>query len=362
MAYVAVKGGREAIDNSLSFFDIQRGILQEDTPSLQAVMNSVPLLVDRIMGEGSLYAPTIAASAILQTAGDTLEAAFMVRAYRTTLPRLAYSEPISTSTMRVQRRISSAFKEIPGGQILGPTPDYSLRLIDLADSSEEKQALLKSFLTTAIDKEDIPESFPKMIEMLRKEGLVADRSCLGETEKSPFDVTRHSMEFPPQRSAALQTMARGETGGMLALAYSNVRGYGTAHPTIGELRVGTIVVQVRNPLDGTLVPAAEIVVTESETITHVKSVNGKPLFQVGYGICFGQNETKAISMAILDSAMRTDFPEYPSEDSEFVLSHIDGIESMGFTNHFKLPHYVTFQSDLDRLRKSQSLFEEVEME
>jgi alpha-D-ribose 1-methylphosphonate 5-triphosphate synthase subunit PhnI len=56
--------------------------------------------------------------------------------------------------------------------------------------------------------------------------------------------------------------------------------------------------------------------------------------------------------------MRTAEKTAPAEDQEFVLSHIDGIESMGFTNHWKLPHYVDFQSDLDRLRKTQSLEKE----
>ena len=46
----------------------------------------------------------------------------------------------------------------------------------------------------------------------------------------------------------------------------------------------------------------------------------------------------------------------PNQDQEFVLLHVDGIESMGFCNHYKLPHYVTFQSDLDRLRHAQQQF------
>jgi alpha-D-ribose 1-methylphosphonate 5-triphosphate synthase subunit PhnI len=56
-------------------------------------------------------------------------------------------------------------------------------------------------------------------------------------------------------------------------------------------------------------------------------------------------------MAVLDRAMSAAEPEAPSEDQEFVLTHVDGIESMGFCNHYKLPHYVSFQSELDRLRK-----------
>lgn len=63
-------------------------------------------------------------------------------------------------------------------------------------------------------------------------------------------------------------------------------------------------------------------------------------------------------MAVLDRTMRTEGGDTPVEDQEYVLSHIDGIEAMGFCNHWKLPHYVDFQSDLDRLRKTRTLKQE----
>ncbi|MCG6968497.1 MAG: carbon-phosphorus lyase complex subunit PhnI, partial [Gammaproteobacteria bacterium] len=91
--------------------------------------------------------------------------------------------------------------------------------------------------------------------------------------------------------------------------------------------------------------------TESGGKSTVKST-----FTLGYGACFGHNEIKAISMAILDRALQKgmqDGPRNPSEDPEFVLLHIDGIDSMGFCTHYKMPHYVTFQSDMDRLRATQ---------
>jgi alpha-D-ribose 1-methylphosphonate 5-triphosphate synthase subunit PhnI len=147
-------------------------------------------------------------------------------------------------------------------------------------------------------------------------------------------------------------MARGETGGMLALAYSNMRGYGSVHPTVGELRVGYLPLLSRNPYSKIVETLGEVKVTECEIIAHVETPDGNPRFTLGYGMCFGHNETKAISMAVLDRAIQAEEPEAPSEDEEFVLAHVDGIESMGFCNHFKLPHYVTFQSALDRLRKA----------
>lgn len=355
MGYVAVSGGREAIENAGSFLNYNRIKGQSAPISIEQIRDQMYFLVDRVMGEGSLYAPDLAALALKQSAGDTFEAAFMVRGYRTTLPRLGYSLPRSTENMRVIRRISSAFKDIPGGQILGPTPDYTLRLLDFSLAEETPESVEESinhFFENLEYRGEIPDTFPKMVEILRKENLLVSKFNTGNTETDCFDITRESMAFPAPRSAALQSMARGETGGMLALAYSNMRGYGSAHPTIGELRVGYLPVIMEHPYRKEAVSIGEIKVTEAEIISSITVDEGSPKFALGYGLCFGHNETKAISMAVLDRAMQNRRPKYPSEDQEFVLSHIDGIESMGFANHFKLPHYVTFQSSLDRLRCS----------
>ena len=87
------------------------------------------------MTEGSLYDRELAALAMKQARGDMIEAIFLVRAFRATLPRFGATEPVDTGAMQVRRRISSTFKDIPGGQILGPTFDYTHRLLDpqLAD-------------------------------------------------------------------------------------------------------------------------------------------------------------------------------------------------------------------------------------
>ena len=160
----------------------------------------------------------------------------------------------------------------------------------------------------------------------------------------------------------MQTMARGETGGLLLLAYSNVRGYGDIHPALGELRVGYVPVMINHPLTGEPYEIGKVKITEAEVIARFNTEGEKPKFSLGYGVCFGHNEVKAISMAILDRAMATSGAKHASCDQEFVLSHVDGIESMGFTIHWKLPHYVTFQSDLDRLRKAQEVSDKNEHE
>jgi alpha-D-ribose 1-methylphosphonate 5-triphosphate synthase subunit PhnI len=359
MGYVAVKGGEAAIENAESYLRLNRAGGASDPIGPEQIREQLHFAVDRVMGEGSLYAPDLAALAFKQAAGDTFEAAFILRSYRTTLPRFGYSTPIATDRMRVVRRISAAFKDIPGGQILGPTPDYTLRLLDFdlvrEDPGRTREAI-RRFLEAAGAREPIPAELPKVVELLRREGLLAPRPEAGRGREALMDVTRQALVFPAPRSAQLQTLARGETGGLLALAYSNMRGYGAVHPVIGELRVGYLPVQVPNPVSGSVETIGEIRVTEAEVISRISEAGsgGPARFTLGYGLCFGHNETKAIAMAVLDRAMAAEEPEAPSEDPEFVLTHVDGIEAMGFCNHYKLPHYVTFQSELDRLRRIQS--------
>lgn len=358
MGYVAVKGGNEAIERACQLFAYERTKGDSAPLAVEQIREQLYLAVDRVMGEGALYAPELAALALKQAAGDTFEASFMLRAFRATQQRLGYSLPAGTEKMRVVRRISSAFKDIPGGQILGATSDYTLRLLDfdlLKDDEARRSAFRDRIFSHLPGDVEIPRTFPKVISILRREGLLEEAVAAENREQAIFDITRQPLTFPAPRSAKLQALARGETGGMLALAYSSMRGYGNIHPTLGELRIGYLPLTIRHPLSGEPYVVGEVKVTEAEVLARMQGSDGMPRFSLGYGLCFGQNEIKAISMAILDRCTRTEQPESPAEDQEFVLYHIDGIEAMGFCNHWKLPHYVDFLSDLDRLRKSQSL-------
>ena len=129
--YVAVKGGERAIENAHRLLAHERrGDRDVSEISLSQISEQLALGVDRVMSEGSLYDRELAALAIKQARGDMIEAIFLVRAFRATLPRFGASEPVDTGRMQVRRRISSTFKDIPGGQILGPTFDYTHRLLD----------------------------------------------------------------------------------------------------------------------------------------------------------------------------------------------------------------------------------------
>ena len=386
MAYVAIKGGGEAIEGTKTVFDYLRtkqgGSTQGNAQPLDTdtIEHQLRLLHSRVISEGGVYHPRLASLAIKQAQGDTLEAAFALRAYRSTQPRHVETPALNTENMRITRRISAAFKDIPGGQMLGATTDYHLRLMrmDLLDESPERfRAVTKDWFANKPEIPDnvIPDTFPKVLETLRNEGLLppVDRTA---NSRTPFDITREPLVFPVPRSAALATMARAEQGSLLAIAYSNMRGYGDVHPTVAELRVGYLPVMLPHPITGELTEIGEVEITECEVVAMFEeqgssSVAGgrtpgateddesqnKPTFTLGYGACFGHNEVKAISMAILDRALQVgmkDGPRNPSEDPEFVLLHVDGIDSMGFCTHYKMPHYVTFQSDMDRLRSTQN--------
>jgi len=357
MAYVAIKGGGQAIAESaqvMEFFRTEQG--EDGSPlTLDDIKHQLRFIHSRILSEGGLYHPDLAALALKQNIGDPLEASFMLRAYRSTKPRLSEHGFADIRKMRLIRRISSTFKDIPGGQMLGGTPDYALRLFrfDLSEESPEQFREFARQWLHDLPEAELPETFPKVQDSLRAEGLLPPQTL---AENVPFDITREPLIFPLPRSANLSIMARGETGGMLCLAYSSMRGYGSIHPTIGELRVGYLPVEVPHPIDGELIEVGEILMTECEVITmyEKEDEDTAPRFTIGYGACFGHNEVKAIAMAMLDRSLqrgrKKGRADAPVEDQEYVLLHVDGIESMGFTTHYKLPHYVTFQSDLDRLR------------
>src|SRR3569833_2899368 len=115
--YVAAKGGERAIENAHRLLAHERrGDPAVPELPLEQIQGQLTLAVDRVMNEGSLYDRELAALAIKQARGDLIEAIFLLRAFRATLPRFGNSEPVNAGAMRVRRRVSATFKDIPGGQ------------------------------------------------------------------------------------------------------------------------------------------------------------------------------------------------------------------------------------------------------
>jgi alpha-D-ribose 1-methylphosphonate 5-triphosphate synthase subunit PhnI len=355
--YVAVKGGEAAIANAHRLLaDRRRGDRLVPALRLDQIIEQLGLAVDRCMGEGSLYDKELAALAITQARGDLIEAIFLVRAYRTTLPRFGYSKPIDTGDMLIERRISATFKDLPGGQLLGPTFDYTHRLLDptisegFADEPE----------VAATD----DEHTPRVTDLLANQGLIEPDGVAESDDVG--DLTREPLEFPLDRDLRLQALARGDEGFLLALGYSTQRGYARSHPFVGEIRIGEVEVELDIPELGFAVSLGRIKVTECQMVNQFKgNAKAPPQFTRGYGLVFGQAERKAMSMSLCDRALRArEFGEDLkgiAQDEEFVISHCDNVQATGFVEHLKLPHYVDFQAELDMIRRMRAEHEGLQL-
>jgi alpha-D-ribose 1-methylphosphonate 5-triphosphate synthase subunit PhnI len=358
--YVAVKGGEKAIDAALDLLARRRrGDDAVPELSVDQIDAQLSLAVDRVMTEGSLYDRQLGALAVKQARGDLVEAAFLLRAYRTTLPRFGFSEPLDTARMALARRISAAFKDLPGGQILGPTFDYTHRLLDFALLAEGRHSATDVVRHAA---GEVQPAMPRVTDLLADEGLI-ERD--GDMTGAPADITRDPPHHPAPRDARLQALSRGDEGFLLALAYSTQRGYGGNHPFAGEIRYGEVAVHLHVEELGFAVDIGDIEATECQMINQFKGGGDvPPQFTRGYGLAFGHAERKAMSMALVDRALRAgEFGEEaasPAQDEEFVLSHCDNVDASGFVQHLKLPHYVDFQAELLAVRALRAAFQDKE--
>ncbi|MCX4173667.1 MULTISPECIES: carbon-phosphorus lyase complex subunit PhnI [Paraburkholderia] len=355
--YVAVKGGERAIEASWRLLDkSRRGDTRLAELSVAQIREQLRLAVARVMTEGSVYDEELAALAIKQAAGDLVEAIFLLRAYRTTLPRFGYTQAIDTEAMQVERRISATFKDVPGGQLLGATYDYTQRLLDFALLAEGDAGTDAATTPASIQAaQSAAEAVPRVVTLLDKEGLIEQERPTPDAPE-PGDLSREPLAFPASRATRLQNLARGDEGFLLAMGYATQRGYAHTHPFAGEIRFGTIAVEMELDELGEAVEIGDIDVTECQMINQFAgSGNVAPTFTQGYGLAFGHSERKAMAMALVDRALRTEelgeTLASPTQDIEFMLSHSDNVEASGFVQHLKLPHYVDFQSELELVRR-----------
>jgi alpha-D-ribose 1-methylphosphonate 5-triphosphate synthase subunit PhnI len=355
--YVAVKGGEQAILASYALLGEQRrGDPAVPELSLAQIRQQMRLAVDRVMTEGSVFDPELAALALKQAAGDAVEAIFLLRAYRATLPRLGSTRPIDTGSMQLWRRVSATFKDLPGGQILGPTYDYTQRLLDFTLAAEGQPPRPRS--TDDADTRTAAHAgapVPRVVDLLGSEGLI-ESALPDAADPEPVDLTRTPLDFPAERTTRLQNLARADEGFLLAMAYSTQRGYSHSHPFAGEIRHGLVEVEIVPEELGFPVSIADMAITECQMVNQFAgSRTEAPRFTSGYGLAFGHCERKAMAMALVDRSLRAaelgEPVEAPAQMPEFVLSHSDNLEASGFVQHLKLPHYVDFQAELELVRR-----------
>ncbi len=170
------------------------------------------------------------------------------------------------------------------------------------------------------------------------------------------DLTREPLLFPVERDLWLQNLTRADEGFLLSLGYSTQRGFGSTHPFVGELRIGEVAVELVPEELGFAIEIGTLTVTECEMVNQFEGSATEPAqFTRGYGLAFGHAERRAMSMALIDRALResqaTGEATAPAQDQEFVLYHSDNVQASGFVEHLKLPHYVDFQGELETLRR-----------
>lgn len=356
MAYVAVKGGSKAIEHANKSLKFER-LKGLNIVSVSQILSSFRMYISHAMSEASLYSKELAALAMKQSEGSLEEAVFLLRAYRSTIPRKYTSVTVETQLMNIKRRISASFKDIPGGQILGSTHDYQHRILDFNLFDETFHAAstyVSEFMNQHVEEHNMTHlQLPRVSDYLRSIGFLPNIVKQNDPIK---DITKDHLTFPTSRPERLQILQRGMTQAVIALGYASLRGYGSVHPTVGELRYGDLPIYIgseENQDEQYYIGNIDATEVESFVPVEEKDQNGKPSirFDIGYGFCFGQNETKAIAMSILDQTLTQGNTSYPTGNEEFVLLHVDAVEATGFISHLKLPHYVTFQSKLNDMRK-----------
>ena len=354
--YIAVKGGESAIENAQKLRgEDRRG--DPCVPELEVaqIAEQLSAAVSRVMTEGSLYDPTLAALAIKQSGGDSVEAIFLLRAYRSTLPRFYYSQPIDTENMRIERRISASFKDLPGGQVLGSTFDYSHRLLDFELMAPPHD---KETDSCPLSPKPVDKTMPRVLgDILAKDDLIKPEIPPEHEENlSVADLTRDPVSYPTNRAVRLQNLARSDEGFIVALAYSTMRGFGDNHGFVGELRRGKVSVEVCPEELGFSIDIGEVEISECETVNQYQgSEEVAPQFTCGYGIAIGYCDRKVIAMALVERALRAkelgEEVNSPAQNEEFVLAHSDATEASGFVEHIKLPHYGGFQAEMEMVRQ-----------
>jgi alpha-D-ribose 1-methylphosphonate 5-triphosphate synthase subunit PhnI len=191
---------------------------------------------------------------------------------------------------------------------------------------------------------------PPVADWLRLNGLLGPLGPQELPDPAAIpDITREAPSFPAPRAHRLQTLARADTGGVLALGYASMRGYGLLHPTVNEVRLGYADVLLAHPVSGARFSVGRMRISQAEVV----STNGGEM-ELGFAATMGWNEVKVIAAAMLDLEMDKPDP-HPTHAEEFVLTHTEPVEASGFCIHYKLPHYVTFSSNLDALRRVRTL-------
>ena len=253
--------------------------------------------------------------------------------------------------MQIERRISATFKDLPGGQMLGPDLRLHPPPARFGAGRRGRRCRARAARGRRNERDAARHRSPRPTKgLIEPDGDAAGRHAVG-------DLTREPLAFPADRDLRLQALARGDEGFLLALGYSTQRGYGRTHPFAGEIRMGEVEVELDVPELGFAVldrpdhasPSARWSTSSRAAPRRRRSSPAATAWSSA------MRERKAMAMALVDRALRArelgEDIDAPAQDEEFVLSHSDNVQATGFVEHLKLPHYVDFQAELELIRR-----------
>ncbi len=290
-----------------------------------------PLAVDRVMTEGSLLRPRA------RRAGHQAGARRPDRGHlpAARLPHHAaalrrYAEPLDTGGDGWSSGASPpTFKDVPGGQVLGPTYDYTHRLLDFDAAWPRTRPSPR--------RRRRPTPTRAAARQPTSSARGPDRAAAGRRRRTPGDLTREPLSLPADRDLRLQNLARGDEGFLLALGYSTQRGYGNTHPFVGEIRpTATCAVELRARRAGlrdrdrprSTSPSARWSTSSRARQTCRRSSPAATASPSATPSARRWPWRWSTARCAPGSLART--ATAPAQDEEFVLSHSDNVEASGF--------------------------------
>jgi alpha-D-ribose 1-methylphosphonate 5-triphosphate synthase subunit PhnI len=357
MGYTSVANREEAVAAARSLAAGLRAGAPEEGGDFEAVIARAPFAIDQVCAESGIVERLVCARAYVQAEGDLARAVSLVRAWAANLPQLARMRT-SPGEWRLTRRIVPAFVAPPGGQFLGASRDYEPRLLSFegGDGRSERGSHARNgaVAASADESEAAALAMPPVAAVLGAEDLLA----AADPPAEPVDTTR-SAASRLEHGGFLHLLSRAETGALTAMAYAAIRGHSQRQdPTLLELRCGEVPVMMQRPDGGSFV-LGTFVATYAEMALYAVHEGGAAdaRFTLGTGATVGRIERRAIAAALIDATTtragtETGVARAPHDDREFLSIVCEGQESSGFVEHLKLPHYVTFAADLDRVRSA----------
>lgn len=332
----------------------------------------LPVLEEQVCAEAGLWAPDVARRAIGQAGGDIPRAVALLKVWAAALPHVE-AEPVADADIRLVRRLSAAYADVPGGQWLGYAPELASRLLEWDDPGRERAArdgADDGDAPTDAEGDHLPDDeaapgaagaaslstvaaqrdAPSRAGTPRVRTLLSDVPVASTPQDGPGEDPALSTPVAPfSRATRLGVLARGETASLVTLAALVLAGRREA--VLAELTTAAVTVRIAHPRTAEPCAVAEVPVVEADAVVD-SEVAGRPGFVVGWGASLGSIERRAISLALLDAAMQSEGGlEVPlTLDEQTVTAATDGSANNGFVEHLRLPHYASFASATTQAR------------